>query len=281
MLLRSLWLALLGLVLVGLALPLPAQAGGKELVVGLSPNQPIRTLLAQHEQLAAHLSASLNRPVKLVSAKDNRVFGQRMLMGNYELALAPAHLARLAQRDHGWHPLVRYESDTAVFLLARKADVDITPADLKNKVLAVPDRTMLVTLAGERWLAQQHLLADSDYTVLVTGGYASSINAVANGFADMALGARDAMAQARPEDVRKLKIVKEIAAIPRLVFIARHDMDAPTRTEMQRALLSYVSATASRLTAVGAEDLSAMDVYLPKTQEQLKIMPPIPALARP
>lgn len=261
----SLWPGLISLVL-----HLPAHAMGKELVVGIHPDRPIRALIAHHEPLVAHLRQELDRPVRLVSAKDSRAFGQHMLKGEYELALAPAHLARLAQKDRNWHPLARYESEVTVFLLTRKSETEFTPANLKNKVLAISDRTMLMAMAGERWLAQQNLLADSDYTVLVTGSYASAVNAVVTGRADMALGTSDGMEQTRTEDIQLLRVTKGITTIPRMTFIARHDVPAQTRAEYQRALLAYRSPAAEPLVAMGGQDLSAMDVYLPKTRLQLQ-----------
>ena len=230
----------ISLILLGLSIDAPAHAIGKELVVGLQPTQPVRTLIARHETLAIHLRKELDRPVRLVSAKNSRIFGQRLLKGDYELALAPAHMTRLAQQERAGYPLVRYEQDVPVFLLTRQTEPHFTPMDLKNKVLAVPDAAMLATIAGEHWLAQQQqLVANRDYTVLVTGSYASAVHAVVNGQADMALGALGGIGQARPEDIQQLRIIKEVASIPQLIFVARHNTSTKNRADLQRALLTF------------------------------------------
>lgn len=266
------WLSVFGLMFISSA------HAARELILGIQPYQPTRALILYHQSLAAHLRQSLKRPVRLVTAKDSLVFGQRILAGEYDLALAPAHLARLAQRDRGWHPLLRYVPDTPVFLLARKSDADATPASLRNKVLAVPDRNMLATLSGERWLAQHQLLAGRDYTILETDGYGGLIHALTSGRADMALGALAGMDPARSSDIQQLRIVKEIAAIPLLVFVARHDIDAPARAALQQALLAYQAPAALRLIPLGAQDLAGMDVYLPLTRQRLDV-PAAPAAA--
>lgn len=255
---------------------LPARAVSKELIVGVQPTQPIRALIARYDQLAAHLRRELNRPVRLVSAKNSRVFGQRLLKGDYELALASAHLARLVQLDGAGYPLVRYETGLPVFLLARQTDAELSAAQLKNKVLAVPDDAMLATIAGQHWLAQQqHLLPGRDYTVLITGGYASTVHAVASGQADMALGALGGIGQGRPEDIQQLQIVKEITPISQLVFVARHNVAANTRAEFQRALLAFESSGNERLRVVGKDELADMDVYLPETRRRLASPDPV------
>lgn len=260
---------------VALVTHLPAHAASTELVVGLQPTQPIRTLIARHDALAAHLRRELKRPVRLVSAKNSRVFGQRLLKGDYELALASAHLARLVQLDGVGYPLVRYEPGLPLFLLTRQTDEEPSVAHLKNKVLAVPDDAMLASIAGQHWLAQQHLLPGRDYSVLITGGYASTVHAVASGQADMALGALGGIGQGRPDDVQQLRIVKEIMSIPQLVFVARHDVPAKTRAGFQRALLSLQSSGHERLRVVGKDELAEMDVYLPETRRRLASPDPV------
>lgn len=253
-----------------LLLPLPAHALGTELVLGVHPDQPIRTLIAMHEPLATHLRLELGRPVRLVSAKNSLVFGQRLLKGDYELALAPAHQARLAQKDHGWHPLARPRDPVPVYLLARKTDTGSTPGDLKHKVLAVADRNMLLTLAGERWLEQQHQLGEGDYTTLVTGGDASAVDAVVTGRADMALATSTGLERVRDEQRRQLRVIKEILSIPQMVFVARHDITPQDRAALQRALLAYRSPARAQLVAMGTGDLAAMDPYLPQTRSRLQ-----------
>ncbi len=119
----ALWLGLLSL-----TIHVPTHAAGKELVVGVQPYEPTRTLIAEHEKLAVHLRKSLNRPVRLVTAKDATAFGRRILAGDYELVIGAAHLVRLAQQDQGWHPLARYVPDTPVLLLARKKAENDTAA---------------------------------------------------------------------------------------------------------------------------------------------------------
>ncbi|MFP5417810.1 MAG: phosphate/phosphite/phosphonate ABC transporter substrate-binding protein [Gammaproteobacteria bacterium] len=261
--------------LLALLIHLPAQAVRKELVVGLQPTEPARALIERHEVLAAHLRRELKRPVRLVSAKSSRIFAQRLLKGDYELALASAHLARMAQTDGAGHPVVRFEPAMPVFLLARRTDAEVSPASLKSRVLALPDDIMLATIAGQHWLAQQQLFAGKDYTVLVTGGYASTVHAVVNGQADLALGALGGIGQARPDDIQQLRIVRELGLIPQLVFVARSDVSARYRAELERALLAFPAPSHSRLRAVGKDELAEMDPFLAETRMRLASPDPL------
>jgi len=268
---------LIGLLVAVFALATPrlSHALSTELVVGLQPTEPTRALIARHNLLAAHLRRELKRPVRLVSAKNSRIFGQRLLKGDYELALTSAHLARLAQVEGVGHPLVRFEPELPVFLLAPQTEADLSVDGLKRKVLAVPDEAMLATIAGQHWLAQQQLVAGRDYTLLVTGGYASTVHAVVNGQADMALGALGGIGQARAENIQQLRIVKEITSIPQLVFVARRDVTVKIRAGFKRALLAFQSPEQARLRAVGKEELAEMDPYLPETRVRLAAPDPV------
>ena len=247
----------------------PAHATGKELVVGVQPYQPTRALIAYHEKLAAYLRGALKRPVRIVTASDVNVFGRRMLAGDYELALAPAHLARLALQDRGWHPLARYVPDTSVLLLARKNDVDFTIASLQGKVLATHGRLHLSSLVTEQWLSSQQLQAERDYRLLETASPASAVQALVNGQADMAAVSLASMAQVRRSNVEHVRIVHEIAPLPLLFFIARADMKPDMRTHMQRALLGYQTPQGGRPEAADEQDLAAMDAYLDQTRRLL------------
>jgi phosphonate transport system substrate-binding protein len=261
----ALWLGLLSLILHA-----PAHAVGKELVVGVQPYQPTRALIAHHQNLAAHLRKTLKRPVRIVTASDVNAFGQRILAGDYELAIAPAHLARLAQRDYGWHPLARHTPDTSALLLARKDKTDYTVDSLRGKVLATHGRLRLVSLVAEHWLAERDLQAERDYSLLETASPASAVNALIGGQADMATVTLASMAQVRRSDVAQVRIVQEISSLPLLFFVARADMTPDRRAQLQRALLDYPTPQGGGMVTANEQDLASMDNYLEHTHRLLQ-----------
>lgn len=265
--------SILGLALLGLALHVPAHATGKVLVVGVHPYQPTRALIAYHEHLAAHLRATLKRPVRIVTAKSVRAFGSRILAGEYELVLGPGHLLRLAQRERGWHPLARYVPDTPLLLLARSDAGDLTVDALKGRTLASPGRVRLAGRAAETWLAERQLLPGRDFEVLDAGTPASAIHALVSGKADMAVATLASMSQARSDEVAQLRIVEELAPVPLLFFAARPDVSPAMRARLQRALLAYATPQGIRPVVATEQELAAMDVYLDQTRQLLQGQP--------
>jgi ABC-type phosphate/phosphonate transport system substrate-binding protein len=263
--LLALWLGLLSLIIHA-----PTHAAGKELVVGVQPYEPTRILIAEHEKLAAHLRQSLNRPVRLVTAKDVNAFGRHILAGDYELVIGAAHLVRLAQQDKGWQPLARYLPDTLVLLLARKEAENDTVVTLRGRTLATPERSRLVSLLAERWLADQGLLAERDFRVLETGSPGSTVHALVSGKADMAVATLASMSQIRSGEVEQLRVVQEITSAPRLVFAAHPGVKPDMRTRLQNALLAYPSPQGRQIVAMTEHELAVMDPYLDQTRRLLK-----------
>lgn len=261
----ALWLGLLSLI------PhTSAHAVGKELVVGVQPYQPTRALIAHHQNLATHLRKTLKRPVRIVTANDVNAFGQRILAGDYELAIAPAHLARLAQRNHGWHPLARYTPDTSALLLAHKDNADYTVDSLRGKVLATHGRLRLVSLVSEHWLAERDLQAKRDYSLLEAASPASAVNALITGQADMATVTLASMAQVRRSEVEQVRIVQEITSVPLLFFVARADMTPDRRAQLQHALLDYPTPQGGGMVTANEQDLASMDPYIDQTRRLLQ-----------
>lgn len=261
----ALWLGLLSLVF-----QIPAHAAGKALLVGVQPYQPTRSLLAHHEKLAAHLGSALRRPIRIVTAKDVSDFGRHILAGGYDLVIGPGHLVRLAQLDHGWHPLARYVPDTPVLLLARRQAEEHTVATLRGKTLAMPGRNRLASLAAQHWLSGQQLLAGRDYTVLEAASAASAVHAVASGRADLAVATLASMNQVRGAELEQLRIVHEITTVPLLFFAAHPDMPSDMRDALQHALLAYQTPQGGRTATVEKQELAAMDVYLESTRRWLQ-----------
>lgn len=235
------------------------------LVVGVLPYQGARALIAEHRDLSEYLRGALKRPVQIVTARNAQVFGQRLLAGDYDLALAPAHFARLAEREAGWHLLAQLLPDNEVYLLTAVN----TPASRRPQAgdtVAVPDRAMLVTLAAQRWLVSQQALHPRDYTLLDAGSPSAALQAVLDGRADYAVSALTAVRQMRTGHLDRVRIAHEVGRVPLLVYIARPGLPATTRARLKAALLKFPVPAPLRIVAADAHSLAAMDAYLPATR---------------
>jgi phosphonate transport system substrate-binding protein len=244
-------------------------ASARELLLGVMPYQTPRSLLAYYQPLASYLQSGLNRPVRLVTAPDATQFGQRILAGEYDLVLAPAHFVRLAQKDRAWLPLARNVPDNQVFLVTRRNGPIKTVADLKGGTLATADRSMLLTLAAGRWLKTRHLEENRDYDLLETGGQASSIYALLINQADVAITTLAGIRMSPGEDVQRIRVLQDIGRIPHLVFAARPGTDKTLVSKLQQQLSSFSSPEYLRIDVLPAHALDDMDGYLEPTRRVL------------
>lgn len=258
------WLGFLSLIV-----HLAAHAAGSELVVGVHPYEPTRALIAYQEKMSSHLSKTLKRPVRIVTASNIEAFGRQLLAGAYDVALGPAHLIRLAQIDRGWHPLARYVPDTPLLLLARADAPDLTLDSLRGKRLAALGRVRLTTRAAEAALAAEHLLPGRDFALLETASSASAVHALFTGRADMAVSTLANMSQVRRDEVERLRIVQELGTVPLLVFAARPDMSPALRTRIRRALLDYETPRQARPAPADEQALATLDIHLDETRKLL------------
>lgn len=251
-----------------LLLAAPAWASSA-LVVGVQPYQGARALIAEHRNLADYLRHALKRPVRMVTARNTTVFAQRLLAGEYDIALAPAHLARLAQREAGWQLVAEHQPDTPVYLFAKAS----APHDKKPQagdIVAVPDRAMLISLAAQRWFDTRLSLDARDYTLLEAGSHSAALQAVLDGRADYAVGALAALHPLRAGHLERVRIAHEIGNVPLLVYIARRDLAPATLARLRTALLKFPVPAPLRAVAPNEQKLTAMDAYLPVTRLLLR-----------
>lgn len=256
---------IIGLAACLLAAPARAEA---PFVVGVLPYQGVRALVAEYNQLVSALRATLKRPVKLVTAKDVTLFGQRMLSGDYDLAIAPAHLARLVQVERGWQPLIRITPDNVMLLLDVRPE-GAAPRPLKGATIATPGHTRFTTIALQRWLAEDMHLAETDYQLLDTGSHLAALQAMLDGRADFVVETLATLAQARTGSLDAVRIAHEIGTIPHLIYIVKPGLPEPDLTRLRRSLLAFPLRPPVRAVAADEHTLSAMDRYLAATRQLL------------
>ncbi|MFN0316078.1 MAG: phosphate/phosphite/phosphonate ABC transporter substrate-binding protein [Burkholderiales bacterium] len=208
---------------------------------GLAPYISTRTLLGMFKPLSAFLERRLERPVMLVSAPDLENFDRQLIGQQYDIAIVAPHTARLAQRDHGYEPLLRFSSDLYGVLLVKAGSPVQNVRELAGLVIAFPQRTSATALLGQELLEKYgvgmshverpHSFQDSVLLGLTQGEYPA---ALVNAF----------VLHQAPESQRLL--VKQIAQtrkISNLIIVARADLSRPGREALQAAITEFMETT--------------------------------------
>lgn len=218
------------------AAPAPAAAPpAAELVLGVLPNIAPAMLASQYDNVKRYLERVGGHKVRVVVPPNFKAFFDNMMKGEYDVAVAAPHFARVAQAERTMLPLVMYEPRINALLVATSEATVTGPRDLASKAIGFANPQSLVAMYGQQWLRQQQMEPGRDYEVkgartdlgvgrmLLTGDVAAAI--MSNG------EFRSLPADEQP----RLKIVEAFARIPNFVLMVhpRIDRDRQARLKAQ------------------------------------------------
>jgi phosphonate transport system substrate-binding protein len=258
----------------------PAWAAASEpLKIGLLPTLSTRNLITNYQPLRAHLERELKRPVVLLTAPDFKAFHRDTAAGVFDLAVTAAHLARLAQTEHGMQPLATYRAtNRAILVTARSRPVSST-RDLRGQNLAIFDPLALVVLQAMEWLAGQGLQAGRDYRVVDTPSHNSVAHSVLSGESILGVTAPGGMRQWTAEMRERLEVYHELPPVPALVWMAHPRMAAQIE-RIKAALLRFPDTPEGReffartgyqgLRELVPDELSALDPYAKEVARRMR-----------
>jgi diguanylate cyclase (GGDEF)-like protein len=206
------------------------------LEMGLLPNISARTLLSQYQPMREYLAHVLQRPVHLSTAPDWTVFHSRVAAIEYDLVATAPHMARLAQLDHGWMPLLQMLPDIKAMLVFAGARPMTAITDLRGKTLVLSNPLSLVALRGLRWLADNGLQRDKDFKTISTPTDDSVGNLLGRGDALAAVVSAGEFNVALPVHTRD-EAGRLAAALNTMAATIQERVVALERSEQQQALL--------------------------------------------
>lgn len=249
------------------------------LVLGVPPIHSMRTLAARYEPMRAYLEAQLGQPVFLESALDFAEYHARTLRGDFDLTITPAHFARLAQKEHGFQPIVQYQPDHDVLLVYNADRPLIKLESMKNQQLAVIDHLAIVSMATVHYLDERGLEVGRDYRLVEYRNHASVGQALASGLAMAGVTTTHGLKQI-PEPIRaKLKVFAHIADIPAFVMLAKPGASRGEADRLQKVVLSFAqgktgqaflsSIAYTNLVPADERLMKRADVYLKETRRGL------------
>ena len=248
------------------------------LEIGVLPNISARVLLTQYQPLREYLARQLQQPVQVSTAPNWTVFHERTLALEYDLVVTAANLARLAQLDRGFQPLVSYAPAIKGLLICAGARPISAASELRGRVLALSNPQSLVSLRGLQWLAEQGLQRERDYKTLKTPTDDSVGSVVVRGDAVAALCSGGEF-RAIPDALRpQLQVVNTFAEVPGFVVLASPKLTAAQALAVKERLLQFAGSSEegkaffsstgfAGMREVTAALMASMDPYLAATRQ--------------
>lgn len=267
-----------------LAATSPARAddgdrAARPLMLGIVPYLSTRNLLATHQPLARSLEASLQQPVQIQTAPDYETFIKRIAAGEYDLAIAPPHYARLVVRDYGYQALLVHKAPIRGVLVTTKQHAPGSIEDLRGKRIAIADRSALLVILGASALSDLGLREERDYQFIEAPSHSSALHSALSGKTAAALVTQTALLLAPSELQQEAMIWRELALIPGQFYVAHNRLSDARRLAIKAALLAFERSPEGRAffektQTVGfrepsAADTALLDRALPETRRLL------------
>lgn len=269
---------LLGVFLAG---PFSHEAYAKDepLEIGIHPYLSARALFTQHDPLRQFLEKRLKREVHFYTAATFKQFINNALHGEYDLIITAAHIARLAQIEKRYEPIMGYSGEVDVLLVVA-TDSPLTDAKaLRNHHIAIPDRLALVAMTGIGKLKDLGLRPQKDYQLTEMNSFNTAMISVTLNQADAAITAPPPLAQLPKEvrdQLRVLSILGEIA--PGLAVMVNPKLPPPLRETIKKACLEFSANTVEgrtflqnsgfqKIIPLNPSSLRHMDRYMRETKD--------------
>jgi phosphonate transport system substrate-binding protein len=214
-------------------------ADAPTLRLGLMPVYGIRTLMHRYEPVRAYFARLLGKPIRIETAPDFRRYLHSILAGEFDIVVAAAHFARIAQLDAGWAPLAQFEPDHDTLLIVRATDADKGIKQLAGQEVAVIDRMAITVMGALHFLERQGLQTDRDFRVTEYRNHASVVHSLLSGASAMAVTTTHGLHQI-PSDLRvRIAVYRNVSDIPAFTFMAGPSLAKAEVEKLRAGLLSF------------------------------------------
>ena len=233
-------------------------AGDDSLVVGVLPNIAAATLAAQYQSLQRYLERVTGRKVRVVVPASFKAFFDSTMAGEFDLAVAAPHFARVAQLDRNLVPLVAYAPPINALFVAPGNSAVAGARDVRERAVAFANPQSLVAMYGMQWLRQQNMEPGRDYEVkgartdLGVGRMLLAADAVA------AIMSNGEFRGLPPEESARLKIVEVFARIPNFIVLAHPRLPSEQQASLKLQLKAFLADKADGAAFAQATGVTAI-----------------------
>lgn len=251
------------------------------LVVGVLPNVAAATLHSQYEHLKRYLERQNKQKVRIMVPANFKAFFDSLMRGEYDLAVAGPHLARVAQVDRNLVPLVMYEPRIGASLIVpADAGANYT-RELQGKSIAFANPQSLVAMYGRHWLSTQMKLEPGrDYEVKAARTDMGVGRLLLTGEASAAIMSQGEFRALPADEASRLKVAEVFARIPNFIVLANAKLASEKANSLRAQLKGFLNdqedgvpfARATGLTGIVDADnavLRELDPYVAPTRKAM------------
>lgn len=247
-----------------------AFAQDKPLEIGIHPYLSARALFTQHDPLRQFLAKRLKREVRFYTTATFKQFIDNALRGEYDLLITAAHIARLAQLEKGYEPIIGYTGGVDVLLVVAKDSPLTDVKALRNRKVAIPDRLALVAMTGIGKMKDLGLRPQKDFQLTEMNSFNTAMISVTLNQSDAAITSPPPLAQL-PKEIRdQLRVLSNLGEVdPGLVVMINPKLPQPLRETIRKLCLEFAANTVEGKTFLQNSDFQKI---VPLDQSGLRHM---------
>ncbi len=261
-------------------MPVPPSDGA--LVIGVLPNVSASLLLPQYEFMRRYLERVGGQKVRIVVPASFKVFFDSMMNGDYDLAVAAPHFARVAQLDRGMVPLVAYEPRINALMVVPIDSTVTSPRDLRERAVAFANPQSLVAMYGLQWLRGQNIEAGKDFEIKAARTDLGVGRMLLSGDAVAAVMSNGEFRALPADESSRLKIAEVFARVPNFITMAHPRIEREKLAKLRAQLKGFLAdnedgAAFARATGfsgvVDADDaqMRELDPYVAQTRRAMGV----------
>ena len=238
--------------------PVARAAGDVALVIGVLPNVAAATLAAQYQSMQRYIERVTGRKVRVVVPASFKAFFDSTMAGEFDLAVAAPHLARVAQLDRSLIPLVAYEPVINALFVAPSNSSITGPRDVRERAVVFANPQSLVAMYGQQWLRQQNMEPGRDYEVKAARTDLGVGRMLLSSEATAAIMSNGEFRLLPSDESARLKIVEVFARIPNFIVLAHPRLPSDQQASLKAQLKSFLTDKADGVPFAQATGFTAI-----------------------
>jgi len=245
---------LAGSILPKTTLTLSDHINSRPLIMGIFPRRNIKLTYKLFSPMATYLSHSLQREVRLVTAKNFKDFWRGVKEQRYDLVHYNQYHYIVSNLLYGYQVILKNQefgrSTNAATIIVRKDSNINSISDLKNKTILFGGGKMAMqSYISIKWLLQKEGLTESDYNEKIAINPPNAIMSTYQKQADAA-GSGDTVIKLdvvkRNIDITQMKFLAKTKQLPHLPWAVKSNMPEQLKQSLQSILSSLHSNPSGR-----------------------------------
>lgn len=214
------------------------------LIIGLHPSISVKTTLTIYQPMRDYLEKELAREVMLYSSADVKTYFARLMHGQYDVAVAAPHMARVAQLRANFVPIVYYTNPLSGVVVVPKTSKITGASGLRGKAVAFSAPYTLTNIAGRKWLRDHGLQPGVDVKVLELTLHDQVAVALDQGQVDAAIIGSLAMRHLPKGLSSRFRTIDHTDILPSHFFIVNPKLSTALVPQLKSVLLQFAQTPA-------------------------------------